>query len=844
MNQIRMRKWSGIFASIIFIFSPTVSPANVSEWHFPQWGIETHNFYQIGAQNVIPLLEWEVQDAGRWQPVSVPFLKTATNVLHIRTLFQIDSIQQKKELYFFSNGFTGATDIYLNEKLIHFEINTQVPVKVSLPSALLLTEQPNTIELRMKIPNKVEEGFPNYVHLFAEPDYLGIISPAFIGIKPSIMIDAFDYSISDFENVVSIFYSFNLFIEEKILQLPERTSIDYSVFSQDDRLYHRRIRTIKDSITPINEEMKIPITQLWSPRAPKRLKMIYHISRGTSLIHSDTLFLSLRRGDFDTNKFLLNGQYINIKGINFYKNYLAQSGQSYFERLKSDLNQIKTLGFNAIRCPNYFPDELFLNIADTLGLLVFAELPVRRYPVPLFQNDVLLNNIKSVLSRISFLTRKHPSLFALGLGQELPLHEGNVQKFILICKGFAESSMNIITYSAPLPDDKITGKVVTDFYLLDTYYPLQKIVSQNIDLLSAFSLAGRMAIVDDREVYSWDTETTNIQRKLFIGREIQALGEIEKFQGGFIESYQDWLATHPTHVTIKTSHPLIMPSGFVDYKGELKPWSLALQNVWESAESTALGGSLVKKKSTNFFTILMLFSTIIFFIIYKKQPRLKENMKRAIRHPYGFFVDLRERRIIPIFNSLLVGAFASVILASYLSSFFYYYLDSFWMQEIVSFFLIPLGAFNIYLAIGNNPFLMTLLFFSLLMLYPFLVSIILFIINLFTGKRIRFRQGLAIGLWSGIPLFYLLPVSMFGFHLLYHLDKKIVLFLILGLFIVWAHFRIINGIRVLFIVKTTKVFIIMLLSYILPFVIFWFVFRPVPYWYDYLTLLIGTNILF
>jgi hypothetical protein len=843
MNRLNMRKWSRFFVSLSILL-PALSLATVTEWHFPQWGIEAHNFYQTDQENIILLQEWEIGGAERWQPISVPFFDTYTDVIQIRALFQIDSIQQKKELYFFTNGFNGATEIYLNDKMIQYEINAQIPIKVDLPSALLLTGQLNSIELRMKIPQKVEEGFPNYVHLFAEPDYLGITKPAFIGIKPSIMVDAFDYTILNFENVASIAYSFNLFVDEQILQAPERTSIDYSVFSQDDRLYHRRIRTIRDINTPISEEMKIPFSQLWSPTAPRQLKMIYYISKGTRVIHSDTLQLSFRSGQYDNGKFWINGQNIPIKGINYYKNYLVRPDQSYFERLSSDLNRIKNLGFNAIRCPNYFPDELFLNIADTLGLLVFAELPVRRYPVPLFQSDVLLNNIKSILSKISPLTRKHPSLFALGLGQELPLHEGNVQKFVLILKGFVESSMNIITYSAPLPDDKITGSLVTDFYLLDIYHPLQKVVSKNIYLLDAFTLAGRAAIVDEQEVYTWDTETTNIQRNLFINREIKAIREIGKFQGGFIEGYQDWLAKHPTHVTIKTPDPLIMPSGFVDYSGELKPWFSAVENVWESPQDSGLGMSLVKKKSTNFFTILMVFSTIIFFIIYKKQPRLKENVKRAIRHPYGFFVDLRERRIIPIFNSLLVGAFASVILATYLGSFFYYYLDSFWMQEIVSVFLIPLGAYNIYLSMGNNPFFITLLFFTLLLIYPFLVSIILFIINIISVAKIRFRQGLAIGLWSGIPLFYLLPVSMFGFHLLYHLDNKIVLFLILGLFIVWAHFRIINGIRVLFVTKATKVFIIMLLSYVLPFVIFWFVFRPEPYWYDYLALLIGTKILF
>jgi hypothetical protein len=286
-----------------------------------------------------------------------------------------------------------------------------------------------------------------------------------------------------------------------------------------------------------------------------------------------------------------------------------------------------------------------------------------------------------------------------------------------------------------------------------------------------------------------------------------------------------------------------MPHGIMQDNSEPKPWLKTINNIWEITNESSVGRKNTKE-TTNFFSILMVFASLLFLAIYRKRPRLKDNLKRAIRHPYGFFVDMRERRIIPFLNSFLIGGFTALILASFLGSFLYYYRDSFWIQEFACLFLKPIDLYYFYLDYVSSPLNITIVLFVLLFLYPIVVSLILYIINLLNRRKIRYRQGLAIALWSGVPLFFLLPISIIGYHLLSYLENQSILFIILGIFIIWSHFRIINGIRVLFITKSSKIFIIMLLSYIIPIVIFWAVFRPEAHWYDYFMLLIDSRSLF
>ena len=785
---------------------------------------------------------WQVRTSAEWEKIQIPFTCKNCEQIELKSTFIIDSASSTREIYLEFQGVGGSAEIYLNNKLLQYLPNAQIPISLKLTTESINFKIENELYIKFKISKKIDEGYPVFTHLFTEPLYLGILDPPKIILMSNYKAYHFAYRIKNIDTICDVEYSFELKIPENIINRAVPASIDYSIIGSDGKLYHRRIKTLNESSNSVDGLLKIPRSEFWSPDQPKSISLIYSISRNNIILSKQQYAFKLKYLRNIQEKFRLNGEDLIIKGINFYQKYEDYQDKDYFNIVYNDLKNIKNFGFNAVRFPGYFPDKNIVSMADSIGLLLFAELPIKRYPLSLFQNDNLLENTKTSIKHAGVFMHNHVALAALGIGQEIPLYEGSVQKFYLIIDGFTKENVSIPVYLSPIPTKTIYREKITDFYILDIYRPLQSI--QRINFFTGqYRLAGKAAIIRDKDVYRWDSEPSNVSRAVFLTQEIQSLFNDFSFNGGFIESYQDWQSVVPTDLTMQQENPLRMPDGIMQANDEPKPWLKMIDNIWTIAGKTTIGERSVKT-TTNFFSILMVVASLIFLAIYRKQYRLKDNLKRAIRHPYGFFVDMRERRIIPLFNSILVGAFSALILSAYLGSFFYYYRDSFWVQEIACLFLKPLNLYYFYLKYVNSPVQITLVFFIILFLYPLIVSIILYLFNFFSQKRIRYRQGLAIALWSGVPLFFLLPISIFGYHLLYYLDKQAVLFMILGAFILWSHLRIINGIRILFISKTIKIFVILLLSYIIPIVILWVVFRPDPYWYDYFFLLLNSKSLF
>ena len=129
-------------------------------------------------------------------------------------------------------------------------------------------------------------------------------------------------------------------------------------------------------------------------------------------------------------------------------------------------------------------------------------------------------------------------------------------------------------------------------------------------------------------------------------------------------------------------------------------------------------------------------------------------------------------------------------------------------------------------------------------MHPVVIGTGLKIISLITSAKIRYRQAIVTGFWSAAPFLFFLPISISAVHLLYDATYTFYMIVVFAVFILWTHIRLINGIRILFVVRIHTVIIVLLLSYIVPVAIFLGFYNPVPDWYDYLNLLLNSGYLF
>ena len=794
--------------------------------------------------DVVPLYDnpdWQISVSGEnWQKLTIPFYVTDIPEFSVKCTFTYKKNETNNDLYLISYGIKGSARIYLNNSLVHYQPNNYAPFKIKIDKSLL--KEQNTFKIVIHNPLKAVEGFPQFVRQFSEKHSLGITRPLFLARKKLNDVEIIKVMLARQNNGFFAAYSYRLNFNTSIPKFKGKVTVEEELLDQDDnrlsiRLFNIDTTSLKNLIS---SKSKISEDALWSVDAPKWVKLKITLKKNYSQFFQAQKSFALRYLSYRDNRIFLNGQPFIIKGINYYENLTRFNNVKEFNtQLKKDFKFIKDSGFNAVRLPHYLPGKFIVQTADSIGLLLFAELPVQRLPKELFLNDNLLENSISTLNQLAEFYNNNPSFAAVGLGTEIPAHSTAAQKFMLILKGIVANKSNCLSYISPIPAKSLPSERLSDFYILDIYRPLSDYTSN----LLPYALAGKIGINNPEIIYQWDADIAGQKHLNFLNQEIKAAVNRKDLNGGFIESFADWQMEYALSTTINSEQPYIFPSGLFTINGDKKAWVDDANKLWQDNSYSGFLNYNINK-STNFFSILLFFTTIFFFAFVRRQYRLRENLKRSIYHPYGFFVDIRERRIIPIFNSILVGIFTTLIIASFLGAYIYYYHDSNWVQEMLSVVFIDKSSFNYYLSISSSPVEILLVISVILLTFPFIISLVLKFFGFFSKEHFRYRQGVAISFWSAIPFLFMLPVSFAAYHLMqYELMQRYLLYIFI-LFFIWTQFRLINGVRVLFIVKTGKVFTWMFISYFVPLVTFWLLLNPKHFWIEYLKLLFSSRTLF
>ncbi|HEY8542407.1 MAG TPA: sugar-binding domain-containing protein [Pseudothermotoga sp.] len=153
--------------------------------------------------------------------------------------------------------------------------------------------------------------------------------------------------------------------------------------------------------------------KLWSLKSPWLYTAIINFTDDISKDRFQTKF-GIRTIDTDGNRILLNGQPVYLFGAldqNFYpvNHYtLPDKNDLVFEFLKA-----KEMGLNLLRFHVKIPDDLYLEVADELGLLVWIDLPYARR-----LNEKSTEYLEKLLENLLKRHVNHPSFVLLSLINE------------------------------------------------------------------------------------------------------------------------------------------------------------------------------------------------------------------------------------------------------------------------------------------------------------------------------------------------------------------------------------------------------------------------------------------
>ena len=163
-------------------------------------------------------------------------------------------------------------------------------------------------------------------------------------------------------------------------------------------------------------ELEVEVT-LWSPERPK-LYAVTFVAR-TDHVEDRIGFRTLETSGPDI---LLNGKPIFLRGISLHEQAPLREGRAFSEADgRTLLGWAQELGANFVRLAHYPHNEHALRLADELGLLVWAEIPV--YWTIDWENPATLANAKNQLSEMITRDKNRASVIIWSVGNETPLSD-------------------------------------------------------------------------------------------------------------------------------------------------------------------------------------------------------------------------------------------------------------------------------------------------------------------------------------------------------------------------------------------------------------------------------------
>lgn len=211
------------------------------------------------------------------------------------------------------------------------------------------------------------------------------------------------------------------------LQQQQHVTVTANIFSPTGK----KIASAKSNLTvdannntPVTQQLTIVSPQLWSPETPTLYTTQVVISDEYGGIDSVSTKTGVRTIAFTTNGFMLNGKRVILKGgcVHHDNGPLGAAAFDIAEERK--LQILKANGYNAIRTSHNPPSQSFLDICDSLGLLVMDEFFDEWEEPKLFKDSFAYHHFfkdwwKKDVDAVMQRDRNHPSVILWSIGNEI-----------------------------------------------------------------------------------------------------------------------------------------------------------------------------------------------------------------------------------------------------------------------------------------------------------------------------------------------------------------------------------------------------------------------------------------
>lgn len=167
-----------------------------------------------------------------------------------------------------------------------------------------------------------------------------------------------------------------------------------------------------------SKEIRFSEVVQWTPKNPKLYFVTATIYEGEKAVDDLIDRFGFRQVEIKDKDILLNGKKLQIKGICRHEDHPQFGNAIPVAAMAADLELIKDLGANSIRTAHYPNDELFLDLCDEQGILVWEENHARGLSEKDMKNPNFRRQAMKVIEEMIPAHYNHPSIYIWGILNE------------------------------------------------------------------------------------------------------------------------------------------------------------------------------------------------------------------------------------------------------------------------------------------------------------------------------------------------------------------------------------------------------------------------------------------
>ncbi len=331
-------------------------------------------------------------------------------------------------------GVMTVADVYLNGKHLATHKGGYTPFEVDLTPGLQFGRE-NIIAVRVDSriqphipPEGAPEISPSGLYFFASRGHLSRPAPKMYGyyLFGGIQRDV-ELRITDKLHIENVYYVTARITPDAAVSAairirnnrsaPAETSVSVHVRDAEGqeagvaaarvKLNAGEEREVKLEIDPIRN------ARLWDPDHPNRYIAEAELGDSSGAIDREATWIGIRQIDWNDGVFHINGQALQLRGLNRHQMYPFIGGAVPNRLQRRDALTLKHgLGVNSVRSSHYPPDPEFLDECDRIGLLVMDEFPSWQY---VGKDSEWKENAVNATREMILRDRNHPSVFLWGV---------------------------------------------------------------------------------------------------------------------------------------------------------------------------------------------------------------------------------------------------------------------------------------------------------------------------------------------------------------------------------------------------------------------------------------------